>query len=60
MDHLKRKDFLKRYSVQDILTYLSKVCIVEVNGEDRLCEVSRQTQKLIDLLEIPITERLGL
>lgn len=60
LDHLKRKDLLKRYSVQDILTYLSKVCIVEVNGEDRLGEVSRQTQKVIDLLDIPITERLGL
>ena len=60
LDHLKRKDLLERYSVQDILTYLSKVCIVEVNGKDRLGEVSRQTQKVIDLLEIPITERLGL
>ena len=60
LDHLKRKDLLERYSVQDILTYLSKVCIVEVNEKDRLGEVSRQTQKVIDLLEIPITERLGL
>ena len=60
LDHLKRRDLLERYSVQDILTYLSKVCIVEVNGKDRLGEVSRQTQKVIDLLEIPITERLGL
>ncbi len=60
LDHLKRKDLLERYSVQDVLTYLSKVCIVEVNGVDRLGEVSRQTQKVINLLEIPITERLGL
>lgn len=59
LDHLKRKDLLERYSVQDILTYLSKVCIVNVNGEDRLGEVSRQTQKVIDLLEIPITKILG-
>lgn len=28
LDHLKRKDLLEQYSVQDILTYLSKVCIV--------------------------------
>lgn len=60
LDHLKRRDLLERYSVQDILTYLSKVCIVEVNGKDRLGEVSKQTHKVIDLLEIPITERLGL
>jgi len=60
LDHLKRKDLLERYSVLDILTYLSKVCIVEVDEKDRLGEVSRQTQKVIDLLEIPITQRLGL
>ncbi len=60
LDHLKCKDLLERYSVQDVLTYLSKVCIVEVNGVDRLGEVSKQTQKVIDLLEIPIIERLGL
>ena len=60
LDHLKRKDLLKRYSVQDVLTYLSKVCIVEIDGEDRLGEVTKQTRKVIDLLEVPITKRLGL
>lgn len=60
LDHLKRKDLLERYSVLDILTYLSKVCVVEVGGEDRVGEVSKQTQKVIDLLEIPITQMLGL
>jgi len=60
LDHLKRKDLLERYSVLDILTYLSKVCVVEVGGEDRLAEVSKQTRKVIDLLEVPITEELGL
>jgi len=60
LDHLKRKELLERYSVLDILTYLSKVCVVEVDGEDRLAEVSKQTRKVIELLEVPITERLGL
>jgi len=46
--------------VQDVLTYLSKVCIVEMDGKDRLGEVTRQTKKVIDLLEVPITESLGL
>jgi hypothetical protein len=41
------------------LTYLSKVCIVEMDGMDRLSEVTKQTQKVIDLLEISITKRLG-
>ena len=60
LDHLKRKELLEKYSVIDILTYLSKVCVVEVGGEDRLAEVSKQTRKVIDLLEVPITETLGL
>ena len=60
LDHLKRKKVLKQFSVQDILTYLSKVCVVEVNGQLRLGEVTRQTRGVIDLLEVPITERLGL
>jgi Transposase DDE domain. len=60
LEHLKRKDLLSRYSVQDVLTYLSKVCIVEMDGKDRLGEVTKQTRKVIDLLEMPITESLGL
>ena len=60
LDHLKRKKLLKRYSVQDVLTYLSKVCVIEVNGMDRIGEVTRQTKRVIDLLEVPITKRLGL
>ena len=60
LDHLKRKDLLKRYSVQDVLTYLSKVCVVEMDGKDRLAEVTRQTRKVIELLEVPITKKLGL
>ena len=60
LEHLKRKELLTRYSVQDVLTYLSKVCIVEMDGKDRLGEVTRQTKKVIDLLEVPITESLGL
>ena len=60
LDHLKRKDLLKRYSVQDVLTYLSKVCVVEMDGKDHLAEVTRQTRKVIELLEVPITKKLGL
>ncbi|MEW5936720.1 MAG: hypothetical protein AB1665_02740, partial [Candidatus Thermoplasmatota archaeon] len=59
LDDLKRKDLLKRYSVPDILTYLSKVSVVEIDGKDRLGEVTRQTKKVIELLEVPITKKLG-
>jgi len=60
LDHLKRKDLLSKYSVRDVLTYLSKVNVVELDGMDRLGEVTKQTKKVIDLLEVPITEKLGL
>jgi len=60
LEHLKRKDLLKLYSVKDVLTYLSKVCVVEMDGKDRIGEVTRQTKKVIELLEVPITETLGL
>ena len=59
LEHLKRKDLLKRYSVRDILTILSKVNVVEINGKDQMGEITRQTRKVIELLEIPITEILG-
>ena len=60
LEHLKRKELLSQYSVKDVLTYLSKVNVVELDGKDRLGEVTKQTKKVIDLLEVPITERLGL
>jgi hypothetical protein len=60
LEHLKRKDLLSQYSIRDVLTYLSKVNVVELDGRDQLGEVTKQTKKVIDLLEVPITERLGL
>ncbi len=58
LDHLKRKRLLSTYSVRDVLTYLSKVDVVEVNGQLHALPVTRQTQNVIDRLEVPITERL--
>jgi len=43
LDHLKRKKMLSTYSVRDVLTYLSKVDVVEVNGKDHLLPVTKQT-----------------
>ena len=60
LDHLKRKNLLATYSVRDILTYLQKVVTVEVNDQDVLLPVTRQTQTVLDKLEVPITEKLGL
>ncbi|MGQ9583356.1 MAG: hypothetical protein ACUVV6_07580 [Thermoplasmatota archaeon] len=60
LDHLKRKKMLSTYSVRDVLTHLSKVDVVEVNGKDYLVPVTEQTQTVINRLEVSITEKLGL
>lgn len=51
---------LSTYSVRDVLTYLTKVMVVEVDGRDVPLPVTRQTQTVLDKLEIPITQKLGL
>lgn len=60
LDHLKRKNMLKTYSVRDVLTYLSKLDVVDVNGKAYALPVTAQTQHVIDRLELPITQNLGL
>lgn len=60
LDHLKCKKLTSTYSVRDILTYLTKIMMVEVDGRDVLLPVTRQTQTVIDKLEVPITQTLGL
>lgn len=59
LDHLRRKDLLKRHSVHDILWTLSKVYMMDVDGKDIVGEVTKSTRKLIAKLEVPITENLG-
>ena len=56
LDHLRRKELLNDYSVQDILWYLSKVQVVEMRAEDRLAEVPKQAARIIDKRELPITQ----
>ena len=60
LDHLKRKRMLSTYSVRDVLTYLSKLDVVEVDGKTYPLPVTAQTQNVIDRLELPITQNLGL
>jgi len=59
LDHLKRKDLLKKYSVDDVLWGLSKVYTATVDGKEVLCEVTKSTRELIKEIEVPITENLG-
>ncbi|MGH9892222.1 MAG: transposase [bacterium] len=58
--HLKRKRLLTTYSVRDVLTYLTKVVVVEVDGHDMALPVTRQTETVVRKLEVPITEKSGL
>jgi len=59
LEHLRRKDLLQRYSVRDVLCFLSKVYTVDVNGKQVVGEITNSTRELIDALEIPITKNLG-
>lgn len=59
LDHLRRKDLTNEYSVQDILWYLSKVQVVEMAKQDRLAEVPKQAARVIEKLELSITQTLG-
>jgi len=43
-----------------VLTYRSKISVTEVNGVNRMGVVTKQTQRVVDLLEVPIPQRLGL
>ena len=60
MDHLKRKGILGKYSVEDILTILSKIYIIKMKNQNTImAEITKKTQEIIKLIEIPITKILG-
>lgn len=58
LDHLKRKQ-IKNKSVNDILTYLTKVQAITINKNTHLSPITKQTRKIINALELPITKNLG-
>jgi hypothetical protein len=57
--HLHRKDLLEKYSVHDVLWYLTKSYVVTVDGRDIPSEHLKSVRELVEELEIPITEKLG-
>ncbi|MEM3444950.1 MAG: transposase, partial [Thermoplasmata archaeon] len=59
LDHLRRKELLEEYSVHDVLWELSKVYVVTVGEQNLLNEVPKSTRKLLNELEIHITQKLG-
>lgn len=60
LEHLRRKQLLKTYSVRDVLTHLSKVMVVEEDGNDYPLPITRQTRTILDRLEKPVTQTAGL
>jgi transposase len=59
IEHLRSKGLLEKYSVHDVLIALSKVCVVDLDGKEALTEVTKSTRRVIEELEVPITEGLG-
>lgn len=59
LDHLKRKKLLSTYSVRDVLVYLSKVMVLEEEGATYPLPVTRQTQVVLDKLEVPKAPSAG-
>ena len=60
IDHLKRKDIIDKYSVNDILTQLAKIYIIKLKNKNIITsEIPKKTMELIKLIEIPITKILG-
>lgn len=55
---LREKGLISKYSVRDVLTYLSKVYRVTVNGDLTKSEVPKKTRDMIEKLNLPITQNL--
>ncbi|MFH0752426.1 MAG: transposase [archaeon] len=58
LDYLKRKK-IQNKSVNDILTYLTKIQVITINKKTHLSPITKQTKKILDALELPITQNLG-
>ncbi|MEM4160348.1 MAG: hypothetical protein QW531_00010 [Thermoplasmata archaeon] len=52
-----RREFLKDYSVHDVLWALSKIYVVELEGGRVLNEIPKSAQKLLEKLEVEILPR---
>jgi hypothetical protein len=59
LNRLRERELTDRYSVPDVLEYLSKIYRVEVDGDMVDSEVPKQTRALAEELDVPITQNLG-
>lgn len=57
--HLHTKKLLDRYSVHDVLWWLTKAYVTVIDGKEVVGEVLKSTRDLVADLEIPITEKPG-
>lgn len=53
LDHLRRKELVKKYSVKDVLVFLSKIYKVRIGEQERLSEVPKKVRTLIEKLALP-------
>lgn len=52
LDHLRKRDLLGKYSVDDVLMYLSKFYRIVVDGEEIDSEVPKKTRELVEELKV--------
>lgn len=55
INHLRAKDLLKKYSVQDVLLLLSKIYSIRLGTKEITAEIPKRTRTLLTKLELPIT-----
>ena len=55
LEHLRQKDMLDKFSVEDVLSHLSKIYKVHLGDKEITSEIPKKVRTLIDKLELPIT-----
>lgn len=54
LNHLRAKDLVSKYSVQDVMLHLSKVYKIVIGEEERVSEVPRKVRTLIAKLDLDL------
>lgn len=55
LNHLRKKDLLKKYSVHDILMNLSKLYKIKLADKELTSEIPKKLQTILKQLDLPIT-----
>lgn len=54
INHLRERDLLKKYSVEDVLLHLSKIYAVRLGSKEITSEITEKTKRLLEQLQVPI------